>query len=40
MRLAYDEYLAGRLALLIVRSQLVAPRGNCAQFQRSDHRGR
>jgi ATP-dependent DNA helicase RecG len=27
MRLAYDEYLAGQLALLIVRSQLVAPRG-------------
>jgi ATP-dependent DNA helicase RecG len=27
MRLAYDEYLAGQLALLIVRSQLIAPRG-------------
>jgi ATP-dependent DNA helicase RecG len=27
MRLAYDEYLAGQLALLIVRSQLVVPRG-------------
>ncbi len=27
MRLAYDEYLAGQLALLIVRSQLVSPRG-------------
>ena len=27
MRLAYDEYLAGQLALLIVRSTLVAPRG-------------
>ena len=26
-RLAYDEYLAGQLALLIVRSTLVAPRG-------------
>ena len=27
MRLAYDEYLAGQLALLLVRSQLIAPRG-------------
>ncbi|MEO6394942.1 MAG: ATP-dependent DNA helicase RecG [Devosia sp.] len=27
MRLAYDEYFAGQLALLIVRSTLVAPRG-------------
>jgi ATP-dependent DNA helicase RecG len=27
MRLAYDEYLAGQLALLIVRSRLVAGRG-------------
>jgi ATP-dependent DNA helicase RecG len=27
MRLAYDEYLAGQLALLLVRSALVAPRG-------------
>ena len=27
MRLAYDEYLAGQLALLLVRSELVAPRG-------------
>src|SRR6185312_15902205 len=27
MRLAYDEYLAGQLALLLVRSTLVAPRG-------------
>lgn len=27
MRLAYDEYLAGQLALLIVRSTLVAARG-------------
>ncbi|HWA20048.1 MAG TPA: ATP-dependent DNA helicase RecG [Devosia sp.] len=27
MRLAYDEYLAGQLALMIVRSTLVSPRG-------------
>ena len=27
MRLAYDEYLAGQLALMIVRATLVAPRG-------------
>ncbi len=27
MRLAYDEYLAGQLALLLVRSTLIAPRG-------------
>ncbi|HVW93951.1 MAG TPA: ATP-dependent DNA helicase RecG, partial [Devosia sp.] len=27
MRLAYDEYLAGQLALLLVRSALVTPRG-------------
>ena len=27
MRLAYDEYLAGQLALLLVRSALIAPRG-------------
>ncbi len=32
MRLAYDEYLAGQLALLIVRSQLVAPRGIARAF--------
>ncbi len=32
MRLAYDEYLAGQLALLIVRSQLVAPRGIARRF--------
>ncbi len=32
MRLAYDEYLAGQLALLIVRSQLVAPRGIARHF--------
>jgi ATP-dependent DNA helicase RecG len=32
MRLAYDEYLAGQLALLIVRSQLVAPRGVARHF--------
>jgi ATP-dependent DNA helicase RecG len=32
MRLAYDEYLAGQLALLIVRSQLVAPRGISRTF--------
>ncbi len=32
MRLAYDEYLAGQLALLIVRSQLVAPRGRERYF--------
>jgi len=32
MRLAYDEYLAGQLALLIVRSQLVAPRGVSRTF--------
>lgn len=31
-RLAYDEYLAGQLALLIVRSQLVAPRGIARRF--------
>lgn len=31
-RLAYDEYLAGQLALLIVRSQLVAPRGIARKF--------
>ena len=27
MRLAYDEYLAGQLALMLVRSALIAPRG-------------
>jgi ATP-dependent DNA helicase RecG len=32
MRLAYDEYLAGQLALLIVRSTLVAGRGVARQF--------
>ncbi|HZY67106.1 MAG TPA: ATP-dependent DNA helicase RecG, partial [Devosia sp.] len=31
-RLAYDEYLAGQLALLIVRSTLVAARGVSRQF--------
>jgi ATP-dependent DNA helicase RecG len=32
MRLAYDEYLAGQLALLIVRSTLVAARGIARSF--------
>jgi ATP-dependent DNA helicase RecG len=32
MRLAYDEYLAGQLALMIVRSQLVAARGVARAF--------
>ena len=32
MRLAYDEYLAGQLALMIVRSQLVAARGIARHF--------
>jgi ATP-dependent DNA helicase RecG len=32
MRLAYDEYLAGQLALMIVRSQLVAARGVSRRF--------
>lgn len=32
MRLAYDEYLAGQLALMIVRSQLVAARGVARTF--------
>jgi len=32
MRLAYDEYLAGQLALLLVRSELVAPRGIARTF--------
>jgi ATP-dependent DNA helicase RecG len=32
MRLAYDEYLAGQLALMIVRSQLVSARGIARQF--------
>jgi ATP-dependent DNA helicase RecG len=32
MRLAYDEYLAGQLALLIVRSTLVAARGVARTF--------
>jgi ATP-dependent DNA helicase RecG len=32
MRLAYDEYFAGQLALLIVRSTLVTPRGIARQF--------
>ncbi|RUT32854.1 ATP-dependent DNA helicase RecG [Arsenicitalea aurantiaca] len=31
-RLAYDEYLAGQLALLLVRSELVAPRGVARVF--------
>jgi len=32
MRLAYDEYLAGQIALMIVRSQLVAARGIARSF--------
>jgi ATP-dependent DNA helicase RecG len=32
MRLAYDEYLAGQLALMIVRSQMVAARGIARSF--------
>jgi ATP-dependent DNA helicase RecG len=32
MRLAYDEYLAGQLALLLVRSELIAPRGISRTF--------
>jgi len=32
MRLAYDEYLAGQLALLLVRSQVVAARGVARTF--------
>ena len=32
MRLAYDEYLAGQLALLIVRSRMVAARGIARTF--------
>jgi ATP-dependent DNA helicase RecG len=32
MRLAYDEYLAGQLALLLVRSELIAPRGIARTF--------
>ncbi|WP_417308601.1 ATP-dependent DNA helicase RecG [Devosia sp.] len=32
MRLAYDEYLAGQLALLIVRQQMVSPRGTARVF--------
>jgi ATP-dependent DNA helicase RecG len=32
MRLAYDEYLAGQLALMIVRTQLVAARGVSRTF--------
>jgi ATP-dependent DNA helicase RecG len=32
MRLAYDEYLAGQLALLLVRSALIAPRGVARQM--------
>jgi ATP-dependent DNA helicase RecG len=32
MRLAYDEYLAGQLALMIVRSQMVSSRGVARQF--------
>lgn len=32
MRLAYDEYFAGQLALMIVRSQLVAARGVARHF--------
>ncbi len=39
MRLAYDEYLAGQLALLIVRSTLVAARHR-ANLHRRDHRAR
>jgi ATP-dependent DNA helicase RecG len=32
MRLAYDEYFAGQLALLLVRSALVAPRGKARRL--------
>lgn len=32
MRLAYDEYLAGQLALLLVRGQLMRPRGIARAF--------
>lgn len=32
LRLAYDEYLAGQLALLLVRSRLVSHRGIARQF--------
>ena len=32
MRLAYDEYFAGQLALMIVRASVVAPRGIARQF--------
>jgi ATP-dependent DNA helicase RecG len=32
MRLAYDEYLAGQLALLLVRSALISPRGIARRF--------
>ncbi|MDB5561228.1 MAG: RecG [Hyphomicrobiales bacterium] len=32
MRLAYDEYFAGQLALLLVRSELIAPRGISRTF--------
>ena len=32
MRLAYDEYLAGQIALMIVRSQLVSARGVSRSF--------
>jgi ATP-dependent DNA helicase RecG len=32
MRLAYDEYLAGQIALMIVRSQLVSSRGVSRSF--------
>src|SRR5690606_10295291 len=32
MRLAYDEYFAGQLALMIVRSRLVAARGIARSF--------
>ena len=38
MRLAYDEYLAGQLALLIVRSTLVAAARHRANVHRRDHR--
>ena len=38
MRLAYDEYLAGQLALMIVRSQMVAARGIARTFTGDDHR--
>ena len=35
-RLAYDEYFAGQLALLIVRSTLISPRGIARKFSERD----